>query len=46
VENLDENLPHHHHHENKMNHQVDQNEMVVDQEHPLKEIDYLIIEKK
>jgi len=43
VENLDENL---HHYENKVNHQVAQNEMVVDQDHPLKKIDHLITERK
>jgi hypothetical protein len=31
VGNSDENL---HHHENKMSHQVNQNEMAVDQDHP------------
>jgi hypothetical protein len=43
VENLDENL---HHHENKVNHQVDQSEMVVDQEHPYKKIDDCIREER
>jgi hypothetical protein len=36
VENLDENLLLHHY-ENKMDHWVDQNEMVADRDHPCKE---------
>jgi hypothetical protein len=44
--NLDGNHHHRHRRENKMNHRVDQNEVVVDPDHPWKKINDFIIKGK